>query len=70
MLGTLFAVFGLILALYNYEVVIFEYDRLGLDVDKYKDASKHPRVTCKISCVTRVLVLLTSIISIVFYCLR
>lgn len=48
----------------NYEDIIFNYDIEGIDIKKYPDASKHPRVISDNSCIVRCIVTFTSIISI------
>ena len=41
----LLSMFGLILTMFNYEYAIFNFDINGIDISKYPEASKHPRVT-------------------------
>lgn len=45
LIATLLANFGLILAMVNYEYVI-KFDIDGINMEKYKEASIHPRVDC------------------------
>lgn len=63
-LQALLGIFGLVLAMLNYEYGIFSYDVDGIDVEKYPDASRHPRVACFLTCVVRSVVLITTLISI------
>ena len=44
-LQALLGMFGLVLTMINFEYTIFKYDPNGIDIGKYPDASKHPRVT-------------------------
>ena len=48
----------------NYEYVIFNFDVKGIDMARYPDASKHPRVTSFFTCVVRTVVMITTIVSI------
>ena len=56
---------GLVLTMLNYEHGIFAYDVGGIDIKRYPEASRHPRVTSCYSTVVRNVVLITTIVSIV-----